>query len=165
MVEETSPATDEQHHPAFAIQRIYVKDMSFEAPNTPQVFLEEWKPQLDIELHNRSTQVGNDTHEVVLRIAVTAKIGQHTAFLAEIQQAGLFTITGSTPDQLGPIVGSFCPSILFPYAREAISNLVTRGGFPALNLAPINFEAAYQHRVQQMQQTKGDGTAAAEARD
>ncbi|NNM59227.1 MAG: protein-export chaperone SecB [Legionellales bacterium] len=135
------------------IQRIYLKDSSFEAPNAPQVFLEEWKPQIDIEIQNRSQQIGADTHEVVLRIIVTAKLNQKTAFLIDIQQAGIFAIHGATQEQLDPIVGSYCPSILFPYAREAISSLSMHGGFPPVQLAPVNFDAAYQqHKAQQAKQ-------------
>lgn len=145
-------AQAEQPQSAFAIQRVYVKDLSFEAPNTPQVFLDEWKPMVDIEIQNRSVQLNDETHEIILRVMLSAKIGEKVAFIAEVQQAGIFTITGMTAEQLGPIVGSYCPNILFPYAREAIASLITRGGFPTVNLAPVNFDAAYQQHLQQMQQ-------------
>ncbi len=142
-----TPASNEL---GLVIQRIYLKDSSFEAPNAPQVFLEEWKPQIEIEIQNRSQQIGTDTHEIVLRIIVTAKLNQKIAFLIDIQQAGIFAIHGATAEQLEPIVGSYCPSVLFPYARETIASLSMHGGFPPVQLAPVNFDAAYQqHKAQQ----------------
>lgn len=147
------------NQPGFVIQRIYVKDISFEAPNTPQVFLDEWKPQMEIEIQNRSLQIGTDTHEVILRVAVTTKINDKVAFLIDMQQAGIFTIHGATNEQLGPIIGSYCPSILFPYAREAIASLSMNGGFPPIHLAPVNFDAAYQ---QHMHQAASNPSAATE---
>jgi preprotein translocase subunit SecB len=152
-------SADTEAQPNFVIQRIYIKDISFEAPNTPQVFLDEWKPQMEVEIQNRSLQIGTDTHEVVLRIAVTTKINDKVAFLIEVQQAGIFSVHGATNEQLGPIIGSYCPSILFPYAREAIASLSMNGGFPPIHLAPVNFDAAYH---QHMQQVANNPTTAAE---
>ncbi len=140
-----------------AIQKIYLKDASFEAPNTPDIFRSEWKPDVNIQLGNTAKILGDDLHEVVLSITVTCKIGEDTAYLVEVQQAGIFTIKGIEESQLGPVVGSFCPNILFPYAREAISDIVTKAGFPQLLLSPVNFDALYQqHVAQQQQQPAGE---------
>lgn len=147
------PAATEPVQPNFVIQRIYLKDSSFEAPNTPQIFLDEWKPQVEIEIQNRSHQISDDTHEVILRVTVTAKIEQKVAFLVDVQQAGIFSIHNASAEQISPIVGSYCPSILFPYARQTIASLSMQGGFPPINLAPVNFDAAYQQHMQQQQAT------------
>jgi len=136
--------------PVFVIQRLYLKDVSFETPHTPAIFDEPWDPEVSVQLSNAATRVGEDLHEVVLTVTVTARMGDKTAFLCEVHQAGLFQIAGYGQEELEGLVGAFCPSILFPYAREAISSLVVKGGFPALVLAPINFDALYrQHREQQ----------------
>lgn len=164
MTEKTTSAPTDNvttnSQPNFVIQRIYVKDASFEAPNTPQVFLDEWKPAMEVEIQNRSTQIGTDTHEVVLRVALTTKVNDKVAFLIEVQQAGIFSVHGASNEQLGPIIGSYCPSILFPYAREAIASFSMNGGFPPIHLAPVNFDAAYQQFMQEQsgQATKTDDT-------
>ena len=151
MTETTTP-TNQAPAPqtGLIIQRVFIKDTSFEAPNTPEIFLDEWKPQVDIEIQNRARALGNDLHEVVLRVAVTAKINAKTAFLIEVQQAGVFSIHGLPEDQISAIVGGYCPTILFPYAREAVASMIMRGGFPPIHLAPVNFEAAYQQHLQQL---------------
>lgn len=145
----------------FGIQKVYVKDTSFEAPNSPGIFGEgqTWEPDINVNLNNSSTPMGNDMFEVTLTLTVTAKLGDKTAFLAEVQQAGIFGIRGAPEDQMGPILGSYCPNILFPFARQAIANLVAQGGFPALLLSPINFEALY---MQSMQGAGGGEQVAAE---
>jgi preprotein translocase subunit SecB len=141
----------------FAIQKIYVKDLSFETPNSPQVFLEKWEPDVNLQLSNTSAVLSDNTHEVVLSLTVTAKLGDKTAYLAEVQQAGIFNIEGYDETQLSAVIGSYCPHVLFPYAREAVSDLVTRGGFPQLLLAPLNFDALYrQHLEQGQQEQAGD---------
>lgn len=142
----------------FAIQRIYTKDISFETPNSPEMFKREWKPEVQLDLDTRSTKIDEDLYEIVLAVTVTAKIGEETAFLCEVQQAGIFTI-GEMPEQnKAHMMGAFCPNTLFPYARETISNLVNRGTFPALNLAPVNFDAIFaaylQKRAQQAQESQ-----------
>jgi preprotein translocase subunit SecB len=142
--------------PQFVIQRIYTKDISFEAPNAPAVFQKEWKPEVHLDLDTKSNSLGENLYEVVLSVTVTAKLGEETAFLCEVQQAGVFTI-GDMPEQnLAQMIGAFCPNTLFPYARETISNLVNRGTFPPLNLAPVDFNsvfAAYmKKRVEQAQE-------------
>ncbi|MEK6749652.1 MAG: protein-export chaperone SecB [Pseudomonadota bacterium] len=143
--QDSEPANKE-----FTIQKIYTKDLSFETPNSPQVFREKWEPDVNVQLGTTTAVLDNQyaVHEVILSVTVTAKLGEKTAFLVEVQQAGIFTMRGYTTDELGVLVGSFCPNILFPYARETVSDLVTRGGFPQLLLAPVNFDALYQQHLQ-----------------
>jgi preprotein translocase subunit SecB len=136
----------------FAIQKIYLKDVSFESPNSPQTFTDgDWQPQINVQINSGNQQVAQDTYEVVLDITVTAKHDDKTAFLAEVKQAGIFTIAGFPEENLGGMIGAFCPESLFPYAREAISELVSKGGFPQLLLAPVNFNALYTQQLQQQQ--------------
>lgn len=137
----------------FQIQRIFTKDISFEAPNAPQVFQQEWQPEVKLDLDTASSQLTDDVYEVVLRVTVTATLGETTAFLCEVQQAGIFTVGGLEGTQLAHCLGAYCPNILFPYARECITGLVTRGTFPQLNLAPVNFDALFMNYLQQ--QTEG----------
>ncbi|MBT0586068.1 protein-export chaperone SecB [Alteromonas oceanisediminis] len=138
--------------PQFNIQRIYTKDISFETPNSPAVFTKEWKPEIKLDLDTRTNKLNDNTYEVILAVTVTATIGEETAFLCEVQQAGMFQI-GEMPEQnIAHTLGSFCPNMLFPYAREAISNLVNRGTFPPLNLAPVNFDAIFAAYLQKRQQ-------------
>ena len=136
----------------FNIQNVYLKDVSFESPSTPEVFREEWKPELKVNLDNESEKLAEGVYEVVLKVTATVKSNDKTAFLAEVHQAGIFAINGLEGEQLDHMLGAFCPNLLFPYAREVISGLVTKGGFPQLLLAPINFEALYAHRKQQKAQ-------------
>jgi preprotein translocase subunit SecB len=124
----------------FGIQKIYVKDMSFETPNTPAVFTLEWNPEINLELHTQINKVTEEMHEVVLSLTVTAKLGDSTAYLAEVKQAGIFAAQGFSEPELAPMLGAYCPGTLYPYARETISDLVARGGFPQLVLSPINFD-------------------------
>lgn len=142
----------------FAIQRIYVKDLSFESPNAPEIFAgDEWKPEVNIQLNTETKRLNDGVVEVVLAVTVTAKAGDKTAFLAEVQQAGIFAITGFDENEMSHMLGSYCPNLLFPYAREAVSDLVSRGSFPQLLLSPVNFDALYaQHLQQQQQQAEGE---------
>lgn len=137
----------------FQIQRIYIKDISFESPNMPKVFQLEWQPEVKLDVEVSSSKVADDLYEAVLRTTVVATVANETAFLCEVYQAGLFTITGLDDSQLAHCLGAYCPNILFPYARETISNLVSKGTFPQLNLAPVNFDALFmnqlQHQVEQ----------------
>ncbi len=135
--------------PQFAIQRVYTKDISFETPNSPAIFQKEWKPEVKLDLDTRSNKLAEDTYEVILSLTVTVKVEDQTAFLAEVQQAGIFTIGNMPEPQLAHMIGAFCPNTLFPYAREAVSSLVNRGSFPQLNLAPVNFDALFASYVQQ----------------
>ena len=134
--------------PEFGIQRIYIKDLSFEAPNSPQIFLDEWRPELDMDLATKTNALGEDSHEVILRVTVTAKMKEKTIFLAQVQQAGIFVIKNFQEPQLRPMLGSFCPNILYPYARAAVTDIVMHGGFPQLYLSPVNFDALFQQHEQ-----------------
>lgn len=151
---ENEVATEEQAQPMFHIQRIYVKDVSFEAPNLPQVFQQEWEPKLAFDLGTETKQVGDDLYEVVLNISVetTMEGSGDVAFICEVKQAGVFIISGLEEMQLAHSLTSHCPGILFPYARELVSSLVNRGTFPALNLAPVNFDALFMEYLQRQGQ-------------
>lgn len=148
--ENNDSTTSEQPQQQFAIQRIYVKDVSFETPNSPTIFTTKWEPNVGVELNTGATALGEGLYEVVLSVTVTTKVGDKTAFLAEVQQAGIFAVSGFEEKEMGPMLHSFCPSILFPYAREAVSNLVVKGSFPAFDLAPVNFDALYAQHVQEL---------------
>jgi preprotein translocase subunit SecB len=137
--------------PVFTIERIYVKDLSLENPSSPQSFLQQESPQIEISLQTRGEPVGDGIFESVLTVTVTAKVGEQTLFLIEVAQAGIFQIRNIPETDLQPILGVHCPNILFPYARESISSAVTRAGYPPVHLAPINFEALYAQQLQQMQ--------------
>jgi preprotein translocase subunit SecB len=152
MAEKQAEKQAEQQQPSFNIEKLYVKDLSLELPNAPKVFMEADSPQLDVQIHNESQHVADALYEVVVTVTVTAKSGDKTMFLAEVAQAGLFSIVNVPAEELEPLLGIGCPTILYPYVREAISDLVTRGGFPPVLLAPVSFEALY---VQRQQEAKG----------
>ena len=146
--------TDQQ--PAFSIDKVYVKDLSLEVPNAPAVFLEAAQPQLEVQLTSGAERIPNqDFYEVVVTVTVTAKADDRIMFLVEAAQAGIFTIRGVPDAELEPVLGIACPNILFPYARETVANTINRAGFPAVNLAPVNFEAIYAQRVQEQQAQGG----------
>ena len=132
----------------FSIEKIYLKDVSFESPDAPAVFTADWKPEINMDLNSQGHPIDNNVYEVELSITVTAKNKDKTSFLVEIKQCGIFSISGMDDANLNGMLGSFCPNILFPYAREAISDLVTKGGFPQLLLAPVNFDAIYAQHLQ-----------------
>jgi len=138
----------------FAIQRLYIKDFSFETEEgLLDVFQEQWKPELQLDIHTDSNKLSKANFEVVLRVTVTVKSAKKTVFLVEVKQAGLFAIDGLDGEQLRHCLGSYCPSILYPYARESISNVVTRASLPQLILAPVNFDALYaRHKEEQAKQ-------------
>jgi len=138
----------------FAIQRIYTKDLSFESPNAPQVFLGEWKPEINVGIQSQVNKLSEESIEVVLTINVEAAQGEHTAFMVEVQQAAIFMVKGFSEEELGPLLGIGAPNALFPYAREVVSDLVTRGSFPQFVLQPVNFEAMYAQQAA-AQQEKG----------
>ncbi len=142
----------------FMIQRIYIKNLSFETVNTPECFQQQWEPELSLDINTRHNQIDQGIYEVILSITTTVKNKQTTAFLIEVEQAGIFTIQGAPIEQLDHILGSFCPSILFPYAREAITTEVMRGSFPQLVLAPINFDALYLQQKEAKQKAKTETT-------
>lgn len=137
----------------FIIQRIYAKNLSFETTNTPAIFQQQWEPELALDLSTQHTKLEETVYEVTLTVTATVKNQGATAFLVEVQQAGIFTIQGPAPEQLDHLLGSFCPSILFPYAREAITTEAVRGSFPQLVLAPINFDALYMQQLEEKQKT------------
>lgn len=147
MAEENN--TDEKQ---FSIQKIYTKDLSFETPNSPSVFTEKWEPSVDFNLGTNTVSLDNSFYEITLKVTITVKCGNTTAYLVEVNQAGIFALSGFEDEEMGPMVGSFCPNILFPYAREVVSDLVAKGGFPQLLLSPVNFDALYSQHLQQMQQ-------------
>lgn len=136
-----------EQQPSFSIEKIYVKDLSLELPNAPQCFLEREQPQVEVQLRTAGAAVGDDAFDVVLTVTVTAKIGDKTQFLIEVAEAGVFRIRNVPESELGPIIAIACPNILFPYARETVSDCVSRAGFPPVILAPVNFEALYQQQA------------------
>ncbi|CAK0757725.1 protein export chaperone SecB [Gammaproteobacteria bacterium] len=133
----------------FLIQKLYVKDLSFETPNSPTVFMDQRRPEVDVQIDTSAQSLDAQNFEVVVSITATVKVGERTAYLSEVHQAGIFTITGVPEQHLDQMLGAFCPAILFPYAREVVSDLAIRGGFPPLLLAPVNFDAVYLQRLQQ----------------
>ena len=159
MSDSNQNAANKPEQQQFAMQKIYVKDVSFETPNSPEVFTQEWKPDVNVQLDTSGKQIAPDVHEVVLGITVTVKMGDKVAYLVEIHQAGIFTIKGFADSERGAMLGSYCPNVLFPFAREVISDLVTKGGFPQLLLAPVNFDAIYQQHLQRMQTESGEQEA------
>lgn len=138
--------------PVFSIEKIYVKDLSVEVPNAPTIFLEREAPQMDMQINTQSAPIEDGIFQSVLTVTVTAKIGEKVAFLVEAQQAGIFRIQNLPQEAMEPALGVGCPNILFPYARETVSDAVLKAGFPPLLLQPVNFEALY---LQQQQQTQG----------
>ena len=146
--------TENTQERQFTIQRIYTKDISFEAPNTPEVFMQEWKPQVNVNLNNTVKDLGEGNLEVALTVTVTATVEEKTAFLVEVTQAGIFLARGIPEEEMGPLLGIYCPNMLFPYVRETVSDLITRGSFPQFLLAPVNFEMLYAQQMQQQQESK-----------
>lgn len=144
----------------FIIQKIYAKDISFETPNSPKLFTAKWEPELKVDLHTAINPLADGVFEVVLTVTGTVKIADKTAFLAEVQQAGIFNVTGFDKPQLDGMLGSYAPNILFPYAREIISDLVNKGGFPQLILQPVNFDAMYTQHLQQQESSEQAGSEA-----
>lgn len=155
--------SDEQaQQPVFGIDKIYLKDMSLEVPNAPAIFAEREAPKIEVAVHNEAHSAGaNGMFEVVLTVTVTAKIQEKTLFLIEVAQAGLFQIQGVSTADLDAVLGTICPNTLLPYAREAVSTLVARAGFPPVTLQHMNFDAIYMQRLQQMNDEKGAGAASA----
>jgi preprotein translocase subunit SecB len=141
--------SEEQQQPSFQIEKIYVKDLSLEIPAGPQAFMQQAQPQLEVQINTAGGKFADELYEVSITATVTAKTGERTLFLAEAAQAGIFTVRNVPADELDPLLNIGCPTILFPYLRETISDLVTRGGFPPVLLAPVSFEALYMQRLQQ----------------
>ena len=143
---------EQNEQPVFGIEKLYVKDLSIEVPNAPEIFLEREQPQVEIQLNTGGRAVGEGVYEVVLTVTVTAKISDKTVFLVEVGQAGIFRIQNVPEEQLEPLIAVACPNILFPYAREAVSDAVSRAGFQPIVLQPVNFEGMYMQRLQQAEQ-------------
>lgn len=161
MAEEQNGAAANAEAPQvqFAMQRIYLKDLSFETPMGAEVFKKQWKPQVNQELNTKTAKIDEDLYEVALTLTITVKLEEETAFLVEVQQAGLFAVKGLEGQQLAQALNTACPQILFPYAREVVDNVVTKGSFPALMLPPINFDALFAAALNQAQQKAGtEGT-------
>lgn len=143
----------EQAQPQFGIEKIYIKDLSLEIPNAPQIFLERENPQIEISVHNAASPLEQTgLYEVVMTVTATAKLGEKTVFLVEVAQAGIFQILGLPPQDTDAVLGIMCPNTLLPYAREAVASMVTRAGFPPVMLQHMNFEAAYHERLRQLQE-------------
>ena len=136
--------SEQSKESTFVLQRIYLKDVSFESPRAPDAFLKQWKPNVALELNTSNVNIGKDNFEVTLGLTVTAKNEEEDViYLVELQQSGIFLIKGMTAERLAQTLGSFCPNLLFPYARESLDSVVTKGSFPPLMLAPVNFDAIF----------------------
>ncbi|MEO6024336.1 MAG: protein-export chaperone SecB [Burkholderiales bacterium] len=146
---DTPPQTD--HQPVFAIEKIYVKDLSLEIPNAPNIFLDRESPAIDLQMHCEANSIGDDVYQASITVTVTAKLKEKVMFLVEACQAGIFRIKNVPADEIKAVLGIGCPNILFPYLRETVSDVVTRAGFPPVMLNPVNFEALY-HQQQQAQE-------------
>jgi len=145
MADEQAANTQDQQGRQFAVQKIYTKDLSFESPAAPAVFRTQWQPQITVDVNTRSAAIDSEGNfEVVLALTITAKAGEETAFLIEVHQAGIFFVQGIDGEERRRLLGSAAPNMLFPYARETIDSVCVKGGFPALMIAPINFDAVYQ---------------------
>ena len=163
MAENTNGAANGQAHPEqnqaqLSLQRIYVKDVSFEAPGAPQIFGQQGQPNVELNLAQRVSQLGDDTFEVVLSVTATCRVEDKTAYLAEVQQAGIFGLSGFDAQGRETILSTYAPNVLFPYVRQIVSDLVQNGGFPPFFLQPINFDALY---AEQMRRRAEGGTAPA----
>ncbi len=144
-------AQDQAPEQTFEIQKIYLKDVSFESPQAPAIFQKQWEPTTNLQVGTKHKQLAENVYEVVLSLTATITVEEQTAFLTEIEQAGIFTAAGFEEDALGHLLGAYCANVLFPYAREAVSDLSTKGGFPPLLLAPINFDAIYMQNQKNQQ--------------
>jgi len=140
---------EQNEQPVFGIEKLYIKDLSVEVPNAPEIFLEREAPQVEIQLNTSGRGVGEGVFEVILTVTVIAKFGEKTVFLVEVGQAGIFRIMNVPEDQIEPLIAVACPNILFPFARETVSDAVTRAGFLPIVLQPVNFEAMYMQRMQE----------------
>ncbi|WP_116368250.1 protein-export chaperone SecB [Parahaliea mediterranea] len=162
MADEQAVTGQEAPQQQFSMQRIYTKDLSFESPSSPAIFRKQWQPKVNVDLNTKSDKLDdNGNYEVVLTITLTAKVEEETAFLVEVQQAGIFFVTGIEGENLRRVLGTACPNILFPYARENIDAVCVKGGFPAVMLAPVNFDALYQQALAQAQAQAGEAAPAA----
>ncbi|MDR1889502.1 MAG: protein-export chaperone SecB [Zoogloeaceae bacterium] len=164
MAQEQETATQQQG-PTFGIEKLYIKDFSLEVPNAPGIFLERGEPQVDIQINNSGTPLGDGVYDAVLTVTVTAKLGEKTLFLVEVSQAGIFRLVNVPEQEIEPLLAVACPNILQPYAREAISEATVRAGFAPVLLQPINFEAIYLSRLQERQAAQSAARIATPAAD
>ena len=148
--QQAQPTQDPQpqQQPSFQIEKIYVKDLSLEIPHAPKVFLEQVQPQLEVQINTGSENFADGYYEVTVTATVTARVGERTLFLAEARQAGIFQLRGMPAEELGPLLGIACPTVVYPYLRETIQDMISRGGFPPVILAPLSFEALYLQQQQ-----------------
>ncbi len=158
MAENHTNGADESAQAQFTVQKIYVKDVSFEAPNSPQIFNEQGQPDLNLNLNQRVGKLSDEVYEVVLGVTVTCTLEDKTVYVAEVQQAGVFGLTGFDERNVDFMLGTYCPNVLFPYARQAVSDLVGSGGFPPFFLQPINFEALYAEGLRRRSEQMGAHT-------
>lgn len=155
MAEETGAAAQQENQQVFRVQKVYVKDVSFETPRSTEIFTEQaqWTPEVKVQLNTENKNVKDDLYECTLMLTVTVELQEQPAYLAEVQQSGLFTISGFPEKELAHLLGSYAPSVLFPFVREVVSDLAVKGGFPQMLLDPINFDALYaQHLASNKQQ-------------
>jgi preprotein translocase subunit SecB len=167
MTEQTTPLADgadaNAAQPQFTVEKIYLKDVSFEAPNAPQVFNEQGQPQLNMNLNQKVARLADGVFEVVLGVTLTCALAEKTVYLCEVQQAGIFGLVGFDDRTLDMMLGTYCPNVLFPYARQSISELISHGGFPPFYLQPINFEGLYAEGLRRRaEQAPGGSVALAE---
>lgn len=146
---ENQSTNEQQHEQNFVIHRTYLKDLSFEAADTPQIFQQEWQPQMNFDLNSRFHKISDDTYEVVLHATLNTKLQDKVAYIVEAQYAGIFGIREFPVDQLDALLKSYCPTVLFPYLREIFFDVINRGSFPQIHIAPINFDALYAQHLQQ----------------
>lgn len=155
-------AAEANNGPAFTVEKIYVKDVSFESPNSPTIFNENVQPDLQLNLNQKVQRLSENAFEVVLGVTLTCKAGDKTAYVAEVEQAGVFGLIGLEPKAIDVLLGTQCPNILFPYVRSMVSDLIQAGGFPPFYLQPINFEGLYAETLRQRQQ-QADGASLADS--
>jgi preprotein translocase subunit SecB len=162
MTEEKKTATPQaanpENAPQMSLQKIYVKDVSFETPNAPEIFNEQGQPEIKMNLNQKVKKIADNTYEVVLSVTVTCNILEKTAYLVEVQKAGVFSLMNFEENMLHQTLGSYCPNVLFPYARQIISDLVMNGGFQPLLLQPVNFDQLYAQQMQQAQAQAQEAT-------
>ena len=166
MTEPTPPQADgtdaNAAQPQFTVEKIYLKDVSFEAPNAPQIFNEQGQPQLNMNLNQKVARLADGVYEVVLGVTLTCMMGEKTVYLSEVQQAGVFSLIGFDERTLDMMLGTYCPNVLFPYARQSISDLISHGGFPPFYLQPINFEGLYAEGLRRRAEQSQGSVALAE---
>lgn len=155
----TGSQQSSEQQPQVVLQRVYIKDCSFEVPSAPQIFQEQWQPQVSMDLNTNHARVGEDQYEVVLTLTLTAKLNEQTAYIVEVQQAGVLLVKNFDENRMGYMLGAYCPGILFPYARESIDTLITKGSFPPVMLAPVNFDAIYKQSLERRKQEQEQGGA------